>query len=100
MLNRIIHNDPPNSAHVYLLSAFEEVSEVCPQPLYPGLTLFRSAQVALAGHDLRDLDVEVFVLSATLQVLLDVLAPPNIQEGLGLFVTPSQFSAVTNPLVT
>lgn len=42
------------------------MSEVGPQPLYPGLTLFRSAQVALVGHDLRDLDVDVSVLGAAL----------------------------------
>lgn len=56
----------PQLKQRYLLSALEEVSEVGPQPLYPGLTLFRSAQVALVGHDLRDLDVDVSVLGAAL----------------------------------
>ena len=64
------------------------MSEVGPEPLDPGLTLLRSAQVALAGHDLRDLDEDVFVLGAALQVLLDLLAPPNVKEGFGLPVAP------------
>ncbi len=76
------------------------MSEIGPQPLYPGLTLFRSAQVALAGHDLRDLDENVFVLGAALQVLLDLLAPPYVQEGFGLPVAPGQLRAVSHPLGT
>lgn len=76
------------------------MSEIGPQPLYPGLTLLRSAQVALADHDLRDLDEDVFVLGAALQVLLNLLAPPNFQEDLGFPVTPGELRAVSQPLVT
>lgn len=42
------------------------MSEIGLQPLYPGLALLRRAWVALAGHDLRDLNVDVFVLGAAL----------------------------------
>lgn len=83
-----------------LLSALEEVSEIGPQPLYPGLTLFRRALVALAGHDLGDLDEDVFVLGAALQVRLDLLAPPYFQEGLCLTVAPGQLRAVSCPWCT
>ncbi len=81
-----------------LLSAFQEVSEIGPQSLYPGLTLLGSAQVAVAGHDLGDLDEDVFVLGAALQVLLDLLAPPYGQEDLSLAVAPGQLGAVSHPL--
>lgn len=82
------------------LPALEEVSEIGPQSLYSCLTLFGGAQVALAGHDLRDLDEDVFVLGAALQVLLDLLAPPDVQKGFGLPVTPGQLRAVSHPLDT
>lgn len=62
-----------------LLSSLQELSEVGPQPLHPGLTLFGGAEVALAGHDLRNLLIDAFVLVATLQILLDLSAPPNVQ---------------------
>lgn len=83
-----------------LLSSLQEMFEVGPQPLYPGLALLRRAQVALAAHRLRDLFVDVFVLGTALHVLLDLLAPPDVQQGLGLSVPPSQFGVVTHPLVT
>lgn len=73
------------------------MSEIGPQPLDPGLTLLRSAHVALTGHDLRDLDEDVSVLGAALQVLLDVLAAPHVQEGLGLSVAPRQLGALSHP---
>lgn len=42
----------------------------------------------MAGHDLRDLDEDVFVLGTALQVLLDLLTPPDVQQGLRLPVAP------------
>lgn len=74
------------------------MSEIGPQPLYSGLTLFRRAQVALPRHDLGDLDEDVFVLRAAFQGLLDVLAPPYVQEDLGLPVAPGQLRTLRHPL--
>lgn len=76
------------------------MSEVGPQPLDPVLTLLRRAQVTLAGQGLRDLDEDVFVFGAALQVLLDVLAPPDVQEDLRLPVGPDKLRAVSRPLGT
>lgn len=74
------------------------MSEIGLQPFYPVLTLLGSAQVALAGQGLRDLGVDVFVHGGAPQVLLDVLAPPYVQEGLGLHVAPDLLRAFTHPL--
>lgn len=53
----------------------------------------------MAGHGLRDLDEDMFVLGAAPQVLLDLLAPPDVQEDLSLSVTPGQLRSVSDPLV-
>lgn len=84
----------------YLLPAFQEVPEIDPQPLHPGLALLGRARVALAGHHLGDLDEDVSVLGAALQVLLDLLAAPYVQQRLGLHVAPGQLGAVHAPLGT
>lgn len=42
---------------------------------------------ALAGHDLRCLDEDAFVFCASLQLVLDLLAPPGVQQSLSLPVT-------------
>ncbi|KAG7222185.1 hypothetical protein INR49_016583, partial [Caranx melampygus] len=65
----------------------------CPEhPRFSSMALM-CTQVALAGHDLRDLDEDMFVFGAALQVVLDLFAPPNVQESLGLTVAPGQLRA-------
>lgn len=76
------------------------MSEIGPQPLDPVLTLLGGPQVTLAGHGLGDLGEDVLVLGGAPQALLDVLAPPDVQEDLGLPVAPRQLGAVGDPLVT
>lgn len=81
-----------------LPSPFQELSEISLQPLDPVLTLLRSAQETLAGHELRDLRVDLLVHRRALQHLLDVSAPPDVQKGLRLAVRPDLLGIFRHPL--
>ena len=46
-------------------------------------------------HGLRDLSENVSVFGAALQILLDLVTPPDTEEDLGLTVAPGELGAIS-----
>lgn len=76
----------------------EELPEVGLQPLDPVLALIGSSHVPLVNQHLSDLSVHQSVGGGALQTVLDILAAPYFQEGLGLAVTPDLLGILGRPL--
>lgn len=80
--------------HLSSFLAVEGAPEGGAQPLDAALALVGAAHVALTQHGLGDLLKDVLVFSAALQVLLHVVACPDVQQHFGLLIAPDDFGAV------